>query len=57
MAAMTITTVGELRAALAEFPDSMPVQAGYAAGTASGEIAAVLAYTDSEFQGVQISID
>lgn len=54
---MTITTVGELRAALFQFSDSAPIQAGYAAGTASGDIAAVSTYVDQEFDGVQIIID
>jgi hypothetical protein len=54
---MTISTVGELRAALSQFPDSAPIQIGYAAGTASGEVEAVGNFTDAEFDGVQITIN
>lgn len=53
----SILTVGELRAALSEFPDSASIQVGYAAGTASGCVTAVYAYADAEFEGVEIAID
>lgn len=53
----TIRTTGELRAALAEFPDGTPLRVNYDAGCARGDVFEMLQEQDAEFDGIAIMLD